>query len=251
MLHRALLLVISGVAALIPVLVASSPAEAIPTRVSLRTASTTVSLGDSVRFRGRVPGRSPGAKVVLQVKSGGTWRGIVRKRVNARKSFPFKHYPAFSGSSAFRVKVASTRTIRGGTSTPVVLKVSAPGEALGEEPVAPVKTDLAVMQAAILAETNEFRATHELPALLPMTEMNQVAQQWAEAMDEAGAISHAPNFYEGFPPGWKAVGENVAMGYAGAEQVVKAWMNSPGHRANLLGNYTHMGAGYSAKSGMF
>jgi uncharacterized protein YkwD len=39
-------------------------------------------------------------------------------------------------------------------------------------------------------------------------------------------------------------GENIAMGYSSAEQVMEGWMNSPGHRANILnGGYTHIGVG--------
>ena len=39
-------------------------------------------------------------------------------------------------------------------------------------------------------------------------------------------------------------GENIAMGQRTAEQVVSSWMNSPGHRANILNpGYTHMGVG--------
>ncbi len=48
---------------------------------------------------------------------------------------------------------------------------------------------------------------------------------------------------------WTAVGENIAMGYPTAAAVVKGWMNSPGHRQNIMNcSYTHIGVGY-AKSG--
>ena len=44
---------------------------------------------------------------------------------------------------------------------------------------------------------------------------------------------------------WSVVGENIAQGQRSPAEVVAAWMNSPGHRANLLeGAFTHMGAGY-------
>jgi len=33
---------------------------------------------------------------------------------------------------------------------------------------------------------------------------------------------------------WRALGENVAMGYANANSVMTGWMNSPGHRKNIL-----------------
>ena len=40
-------------------------------------------------------------------------------------------------------------------------------------------------------------------------------------------------------------GENIAAGYGSAADVMEGWMNSPGHRANILNDsYTHIGIGY-------
>lgn len=41
----------------------------------------------------------------------------------------------------------------------------------------------------------------------------------------------------------QVVGENVAYGYDTAEAVVNAWLNSPGHKTIIEGNYTHTGFG--------
>jgi uncharacterized protein YkwD len=48
--------------------------------------------------------------------------------------------------------------------------------------------------------------------------------------------------------GASAYAENVAAGYGSAESVMKGWMNSAGHKANILGNYTQIGVAvaYSA-----
>lgn len=44
---------------------------------------------------------------------------------------------------------------------------------------------------------------------------------------------------------YSAAAENIAMGYATAEAVVTGWMNSAGHRANILSDkYTHIGVGH-------
>ena len=44
---------------------------------------------------------------------------------------------------------------------------------------------------------------------------------------------------------FRSAGENIAKGYASPQTVVNAWMNSPGHRANILNaSYTHIGVGY-------
>lgn len=43
---------------------------------------------------------------------------------------------------------------------------------------------------------------------------------------------------------WSAWGENVAMGYLTPRAVMRAWMNSPGHRANILSrSFRHIGVG--------
>lgn len=43
--------------------------------------------------------------------------------------------------------------------------------------------------------------------------------------------------------GAQSVGENVAVGYAQAQSVFQAWLNSPGHRETIEGHYTHTGFG--------
>lgn len=40
-----------------------------------------------------------------------------------------------------------------------------------------------------------------------------------------------------------AAGENIAAGYSTPASVVEGWMDSPGHRANILGNYKYLGVG--------
>ena len=41
--------------------------------------------------------------------------------------------------------------------------------------------------------------------------------------------------------GAQRVGENIAYNYQSAEGALNAWMNSPGHKANIEGQYTHIG----------
>jgi len=48
---------------------------------------------------------------------------------------------------------------------------------------------------------------------------------------------------------WRAWGENIAAGQRTPEIVVDAWMNSPGHRANILSpNFSKIGVGYVTNS---
>ena len=41
--------------------------------------------------------------------------------------------------------------------------------------------------------------------------------------------------------GAQRVGENIAYNYQNAESAMLAWLNSPAHKANLEGDYTHLG----------
>jgi uncharacterized protein YkwD len=49
---------------------------------------------------------------------------------------------------------------------------------------------------------------------------------------------------------WSTIGENVAMGQTTPAAVMEAWMNSPGHRRNILNpNFTELGLGYAQGGG--
>lgn len=48
-----------------------------------------------------------------------------------------------------------------------------------------------------------------------------------------------------FGVSYRAAAEHIAMGQRTPEEVVNAWMNSHGHRKNILSSsYTHIGIGY-------
>ena len=49
---------------------------------------------------------------------------------------------------------------------------------------------------------------------------------------------------------YSAAGENIALGQRSPEQVVNAWMNSEGHRANILNaRFEYIGVGYADNEG--
>lgn len=50
---------------------------------------------------------------------------------------------------------------------------------------------------------------------------------------------------------YRRAGENIAWGQRSPEQVMEGWMNSSGHRANILGeSFTHIGVGYHQENGV-
>lgn len=50
---------------------------------------------------------------------------------------------------------------------------------------------------------------------------------------------------------YRSAGENIAYGQRTPEEVMNSWMNSSGHRANILGNYEYIGIGVAFKNGTY
>lgn len=94
----------------------------------------------------------------------------------------------------------------------------------------------------ILDDTNAFRVQNGLKPLLLTPNLNSVSQAWSEEMATVNRMSHNPAYSIQIPKGWWGAAENVAYGYR-VDTVTPAWIKSPGHRANILGNYTHIGIG--------
>jgi uncharacterized protein YkwD len=102
-------------------------------------------------------------------------------------------------------------------------------------------------EAVLLREINQVRAQRSLPALRPSGLLATAAERHSRRMAERGFFDHnSPNgspfwkrvgrFYSSRGFNQWSVGENLAYGSPGlsAEGTVRAWMGSPGHRANLL-----------------
>lgn len=74
-------------------------------------------------------------------------------------------------------------------------------------------------------------------------ELEDYAQHHAEWMANHSSLIHS-NIRN--IKGYQIVGENIAWGQSSNEEVVGDWMNSSGHRANILKQrYTHAGFGYA------
>ncbi len=103
----------------------------------------------------------------------------------------------------------------------------------------------------VIRLVNEIRAEHGLARLSVNWELSRVARYKSQDMHDLGYFSHTSPTYgspfemmRAFGISYRAAGENIAYGYRTPRAVVEAWMNSPGHRANILnGAYTQIGMG--------
>ncbi|GAA3126850.1 CAP domain-containing protein [Streptomyces echinatus] len=107
--------------------------------------------------------------------------------------------------------------------------------------------------AEVLALTNAERGRAGLPPLAADPLLTAAAQ--AHSADMVARDFYAHTSPDGGEP-WdraaaagarrRTVGENIACGQRSPGEVVAGWMNSPGHRANILGReFTHLGVGFA------
>ena len=109
----------------------------------------------------------------------------------------------------------------------------------------------ATVQEQVITITNQRRADHGLAPVRINTTLTAAAQ--AHAADQASVDTMSHTGTDGSDAGTRiqrsgyptqAWGENVAGGYTSADAVMAAWMNSPGHAANILnGTFTQIGIG--------
>ena len=100
--------------------------------------------------------------------------------------------------------------------------------------------------------TNQQRTKNGLPALKADVQLSGVAQKKALDMQQNHYFSHTSPTYgspfdmmRDFGVTYKSAGENIAQGQRTPQEVVTAWMNSEGHRKNILSaNFTHIGVGF-------
>lgn len=101
--------------------------------------------------------------------------------------------------------------------------------------------------------TNRVRTKYNLRPLRPSCQLYQAAQNHTLNMVEMRRMSHTGSDGSEVEHRVQRVGyrhsgvaENVAVGQNSSSQVVRDWMNSPGHRRNILNpRYTEIGVGYS------
>ena len=113
------------------------------------------------------------------------------------------------------------------------------------------KVQARAMEREVVRLVNRERESRGLAPVRRTASVSRVARQKADDMCAHNYFSHTSPTY-GTPfemleqnrVRFSYAGENIAMGQVTAEEVVQAWMNSKGHRENILNpDYTKIGVG--------
>ena len=138
------------------------------------------------------------------------------------------------------------------TPTPDPMPTPAPDPNPGSGDNQVVPTDQ--FDQEVLKLVNQERKQNGLKPLALSEKLDTAADDYSEEMIKDNRFSHRGK--DGSSPGdriekagytdWNTWAENIAAGQQSAAEVVRGWMNSPGHRANILNSrMTHMGLGYA------
>ena len=117
--------------------------------------------------------------------------------------------------------------------------------------VAPLATPASAADASAEQQfvdlINQERRAAGLNALAVRAEIVPVARNWTARMIADQRLFHNPDLGSLLPSDWTRFGENVGYGQEVAT-LHTAFMNSPGHRANVLGDFTQLGVGVDRDS---
>ena len=115
----------------------------------------------------------------------------------------------------------------------------------------PLDTQVAAADEStdLVSLVNRDRAANGLPSLVSNAQLNAVAKRWAERMAAENRMYHNPSLSSQVPSGWQRLGENVATGHRSPAEMQQAWMNSSGHRANILGSFNSVGTAFVRVNG--
>ena len=111
---------------------------------------------------------------------------------------------------------------------------------------------ISAYEAEVIRLVNEIRRQNGLGELTASAELSHVARLKSQDMHDKGYFDHNSPTYgsafdmlRSFGISYGTAGENIAYGYSTPQAVVDAWMNSSGHRANILNaSYTQIGVGH-------
>jgi uncharacterized YkwD family protein len=138
------------------------------------------------------------------------------------------------------------------TTQPTAAPTAKPTTAPTATPAPTSGSEMSAYQSQVVTLVNQERAKAGLKALQVDTLLNKVATEKARDMDVNNYFSHTSPTYgspfdmmKTFGVKYSYAGENIASGQPTPARVMQDWMNSPGHKANILNaNFTKIGVGY-------
>lgn len=115
-------------------------------------------------------------------------------------------------------------------------------------------TDILSYEEQVVRLVNQYRRENGLAELTIHWELSRVARYKSQDMHDKKYFSHQSPTYgspfdmiKNFGISYRTAGENIAQGYSTPQAVMNGWMNSSGHRANILNaGFTQIGVGYVA-----
>lgn len=121
----------------------------------------------------------------------------------------------------------------------------------GQKLTIPSLDGVKAQENEVIRLVNVERAKAGLQALTQNWQLSRVARYKSQDMIDKGYFAHNSPTYgspfkmmESFGIRYSAAGENIAMGQQSPAQVMNAWMNSPGHRNNIMSpSFTQIGVG--------
>ena len=142
-------------------------------------------------------------------------------------------------------------TFPGGGTTLPDQNPSLPG---GENKPSTGDEALSSYEAEVVRLVNEARRENGLQPLAASGALSRVARAKSQDMVDQRYFDHNSPTYgtpfqmlTSFGISYRTAGENIAYGQRTPQEVVSGWLNSPGHRANILNaSYTQIGVGYVA-----
>lgn len=160
--------------------------------------------------------------------------------------------PATTTTQATPAKTTTTSTPAKSEATVTPAKTTT----TAQTPTTSTSSTLGAYEQQVVTLVNKERAAAGLPALTVNTSLANVAEKKAADMRDNNYFSHTSPTYgspfdmmKQFGISYSSAGENIAKGQRTPDEVMTGWMNSPGHKANILNSsYTQIGVGYVTDS---
>lgn len=147
-------------------------------------------------------------------------------------------------TSAATRRAITTRQAQRSRLVPSVTSRSGPAGGTKSPAASAAKDEAAIYQQRLHVLVNQERAKRGLRPLARATCGDGYASRWASSMARRGVMEHQQLRPILGACKARGVAENIAFGNVTADRMMQMWMNSPGHRTNILRpEMTHIGLG--------